>query len=245
MSRLLINAGNTRCVAARLPDDAAAGGIVRLAEVATPRSAAAARRLTSRLAAMRQPDEPAAAASVVPLVSDALVRDLADLHLVDHTWDFPFAATIRHPRTVGADRWCNVAAAAAAGMTDALVIDAGTATTIDVLADGVFVGGLIAPGMAFAARRLQEAAPQLWRVPFAACELRPGRDTEEALQIGAFHVGVRGVTGTVEALLVPRPHSAVVLTGGLGAFLARPGWRHDPDWTLRGLAALSARRGPA
>jgi len=107
---------------------------------------------------------------------------------------------------------------------------------------GEFLGGLIAPGMAFAARSLQETAALLWEVPFAPCALRAGRDTDEALAIGAFHVGVQGILGTVAALLERYPRCAVVVTGGLAEHVARPGWRRDPDWTLRGLAALAAAR---
>ena len=152
---------------------------------------------------------------------------------------------ITSAQTVGADRWCNVAAACAAGLRDAIVVDAGTATTIDVLDGGTFAGGLIAPGMAFAARQLQTRAAQLWEVPFAPCPLAPGADTAAALQGGAFHVGVHGVSGTVSALLAGRPRAQVVLTGGLGRFLTRDGWPWDPLWTLRGLAALAWRRGLA
>ena len=85
-------------------------------------------------------------------------------------------------------------------------------------------------------------AARLWEVPFAPCALRAGRDTDEALAIGAFHVGVNGVRGTVTALLARYPQCAVVVTGGLGAHVTQPGWRHDADWTLRGLAALAAAR---
>jgi type III pantothenate kinase len=154
----------------------------------------------------------------------------------------PFAHDIRGPQTVGADRWCNVAAAVDAGLTDALVVDAGTATTFDVLAGGVFRGGLIAPGMSFAARALQREAARLWEVPFAPAELRAGRDTQEALAIGAYHVGVHGVRGTVIALLERYPGCTVVMTGGLGGWAALPGWQYHPDWTLRGLAVLAAAR---
>lgn len=242
MSRLLIDVGNTRAVAARLAGGATTGAFEPLVVEPTPPTAAAAAELAARLAALRLAGEQAAATSVVPRVSRALCAGLADLQLVDHTWDFPFAVDIVRPETVGADRWCNLAAAAGSGLGDALIVDAGTATTIDVLVAGVFKGGLIAPGMAFAAHQLQTAAAQLWPVPFTACALTPGRDTEQALRVGAFHVGVNGVAGTVATLCRQWPQAAVILTGGLGRYLARSDWRYDPDWTLRGLAVLLDRR---
>lgn len=242
MSRLLIDVGNTRVVVVRQAESRADAPLEAVLEAPTKRDPADPVTLAERVAGLRRSGEAVYVASVVPAVSDALHHELAAAQVVDHTWSLPFATAIKEPRTVGADRWCNVAAAAAAGLTEALIVDAGTATTVDIVSGGVFEGGLIAPGMAFAARALQEAAPRLWTVPFAPCDLKPGTDTAEALQIGAYHVGVHGVIGVVEALLAQRPAAAVVLTGGLGRHLARPGWPYDPDWTLRGLAVLADRR---
>ena len=238
MNALLIDVGNTRIAVARITllEGAMVGPLERVWTGETPRGDAG--ELAATVAALRTTGEPVALASVVPTATAALRAAVPELRCVDHTWDFPFAMDVDHPETVGADRFCNVAAAAAAGLTDAIVADAGTATTIDVLRDGVFVGGLIAPGMAFAARKLQEEGARLWSVPFAPAELMPGRDTATALAIGAYQVGTRGVTGAVEGLLEDLPAAKVILTGGLGRFLTREGWTHDPDWTLRGLAVL-------
>ena len=134
---------------------------------------------------------------------------------------------------MGADRLCNVAAAAAAGLGSALIVDAGTATTFDLLLDGVFVGGLIAPGMAFAARCLGERAARLAPVPFAAAPLAAGRSTAEAMAAGGWHAGMGGVRHIVAGLLARHGRLPVIVTGGLGAHLAdlgphRPGL--DPAW---------------
>jgi type III pantothenate kinase len=244
---LLVDAGNTDTVVARIAADADPVGaeLEPLCRVPTGREAAAAADLARRILAGRQPREAVVISTVVPSVAAALTGACPEAAVIDHRWDLPFAVGIGNPHTVGADRWCNVAAAAASGLDHAIVVDAGTATTIDVLRDGVFVGGLIAPGMAFAARQLQTLGARLWEVPFAPCPLEPGRDTEAALRAGAYHVGLHGVAGVVGALLAGEPGAAVRLTGGLGGHLARPGWPHDPHWTLRGMAALHRRRPPA
>ena len=179
---------------------------------------------------------------MVPACTEALTAALPTAAVVDHTLALPFAIGVAEPAAVGADRWCNVAAAVARGWRDALVVDAGTATTFDLLVGGCFVGGLIAPGMAFAARRLGEEAARLVPVPFAACPLVAGATTAAAMQAGAFHVGVRGVLGVIEGLLARYGARPVVVTGGLAAHLARPGWLHDPDWTLRGALTLALPR---
>jgi len=236
VSRLLINVGNSRTVAV-LADRR--GEVTREVLVRpTPSTEMEAEALAMRLAAERPSDLDVGVASVVPLVTTALGLLVPDMQVVDHSCHMPFDVTLEQPETVGADRWCNVAAAVDAGFDEALIVDAGTATTIDVLSGGVFVGGLIAPGMAFAAQALQESGARLWKVPFEAVDLRPGRHTEEALQIGAFHVGVHGVLGTVAGLLMQYPGARVVLTGGLGHFLRCSGWALEPQWTFRGLTRL-------
>jgi len=239
MSLLLINAGNTRTVMAR--GTAVDGRLLTAPERLDERlSVGDLQELADCIVGLRREGELVGLTSVVPAVTDTLKAAIPDLRSVDHTWELPFGVAIRGTETVGADRWCNMAAAVQAGLRDALVVDAGTATTIDVLHDGVFVGGLIAPGMAFAARKLQEEAARLWPVDFAPRSLRPGRDTDEALAIGAYQVGILGVIGAVEGLLAEYSTARVILTGGLASYLQRPDWMVDPDWTLRGLAALLA-----
>ncbi len=180
--------------------------------------------------------------SVVPAMTAALVGILPDVEVLDHTWPAPFVWGLADPGAVGPDRIANVAMAAACGLRDALVVDAGTATTFDLLADGVFRGGLIAPGMAFAARMIGEAAARLTPAPFGPCPLEVGEDTARALAGGSWHAGRFGVLGTIDGLLEVYGERPVVLTGGLAPFLQRPGWIHDPHWTLRGAAWLSLRR---
>lgn len=250
---LVIDVGNSRVAAAlwtAAPDGGGAvrsaglpppGSLRRLREWPTPREAAARTALAGDAAGLAAAEGAAgvAIASVVPACGEALRAALPGAVAADHTAPLPFALAVADPAAVGADRYCNMAAAVERGWRDALVVDAGTATTFDLLADGCFRGGLIAPGMAFAARRLGEEAARLSPVPFASCPLEVGASTAAAMQAGAFHAGVRGVLGVVDGLLErygPRP---VAVTGGLGAHLARPGWLHDPDWTLRGALRLA------
>lgn len=64
-----------------------------------------------------------------------------------------------NPRTLGADRLCNIIALRECGYSDAIVIDMGTATTFDVLKDGGFEGGLIIPGISASMDVLTERRP--------------------------------------------------------------------------------------
>lgn len=177
--------------------------------------------------------------SVVPRVAELLRGLVPGLRIVDHTSPLPFTHRLHEPAATGADRLCNVAAAVAAGLRDAYVVDAGTATTVDVLRDGVFLGGVIAPGMADALEHLGRSAARLHVVPFAAVPLRAGADTVSALAAGGFHAGVGGVEALIAGLAAAHGPGPVVVTGGLGAHLAGGNRLHDPDWTFRGAAVLA------
>jgi pantothenate kinase type III len=179
--------------------------------------------------------------AVVPTVTATLGAALTKSVVIDHQAPFPFTLGVTDPAAVGADRYANIAAAAAAGLSDALVVDCGTATTFDVLQDGTFAGGLIAPGMAFAAAQLGAVAARLKPVPFAPCSLRAGGDTESAMRAGAYHVGRYGILGTIAALRRRYGEPPVILTGGLGGMLGQKEWLYDPDWTMRGAAWLGER----
>ncbi len=253
METLVVDVGNTAVrIARRLPDvdgEAPAGILLsRPDKIATPRSESARRALGTRLAGLATGPEPmrVAVASVSPAVTEALRGMVPAVIVVDHSVPLPFDVAMPDRAAVGADRYCNIAAATGMGWNDALVVDVGTATTFDLLCDGCFTGGLIAPGPAFAAAKLGEQAARLKPQPFGPCPLEVGDSTERAMRRGAWHVGVRGVLHTVLDLLDaygPRP---VAVTGGLGSMIRDAaeaagvaGWFNDPLWTLRGACLLA------
>lgn len=181
---------------------------------------------------------PVVLVTVVPEVIEWLPGDI-DLEVVDHNSELPYDLAVSKPAQVGPDRLCNVAAAAAAGLGSALIVDAGTATTFDVLLEGSFVGGMIAPGMASAAVGLADQAARLEAVPFTPAGWEAGPDTRSAMEAGAWHTGRGGILHTVSGLLEHYGEMQVILTGGLGIHLRDSGWHFDPHWTLRGAAVLS------
>jgi len=212
-----------------------------LASLATPRDAAteAAFIDEARAVLAGARGAPLVLVSVVPRVDALLAEAGFEVRPVNHASALPFSHRLREPAATGADRLCNVAAAVAAGLDSALIVDAGTATTCDVLVDGVFEGGLIAPGMAFALEQIGRQAARLRPLPFAEAPLVAGPDTESALAAGAFHAGVGGVEALINGLQRAHGSLPVVLTGGLARFLARPGRHLDEQWTLRGAACLA------
>lgn len=162
--------------------------------------------------------------------------------LVDHRIPLPFRVDVEHPETVGADRFCNVAGAQARGMESALVVDLGTANTYDLLWEGSFRGGLIAPGCAESHRALIDGGSALPDVPFVHSSARVGRNTREAIEAGSFRQALAGVAGLIEAFREDYPGIGVLLTGGMAETLGpelpgRP--LYLPDLTLEGGAAIA------
>ena len=92
--------------------------------------------------------------SVVPVQTEILLRTLAsvgngNVFVLDGEDGLPISLDVEEPpQGVGADRIANTLAAAHLYQRDTIVVDLGTATTYDCITeDGVFRGGVIAPGL--------------------------------------------------------------------------------------------------
>ncbi|WP_348675579.1 type III pantothenate kinase [uncultured Abyssibacter sp.] len=144
------------------------------------------------------------------------------------------------PRRLGVDRWMVVLAAAATGR-DAIIVDAGTACTIDaVTAEGQHLGGLILPGVALARQslnqRTQFKADDVTTVPLPIV----GDDTNPAVTVGAVHALLGAIERVRRQLGWRAP--LCVLTGG-EAPLLQPHlgdeWELRPHYVLEGVARLA------
>ena len=105
-----------------------------------------------------------------------------------------------------------------------LVVDFGTAVTFDVVDKrGRYVGGIIAPGLAAMTDYLHEKTALLPRIRIREVRRVIGRNTEEAMLIGAVH-GYRGLIrellGELRADLRCR-QLPVVATGGYARLISR------------------------
>lgn len=147
------------------------------------------------------------------------------------------------PAEIGPDRIADLVAALAEFTGPLVVVDLGTTTNLEVVdADGVFVGGIIAPGLALGARSLANAAARLPVVELKAPQSVIGKNTREAMQAGVVMGEVArldGLLDLVEAELGSTP--TVVVTGTHAAALAallRHDAQADDTLTLRGLHKL-------
>lgn len=152
----------------------------------------------------------------------------------------------------GADR---IAAAVACHHDDpeqaAIIIDAGTCITVDLLSPGHWRGGAILPGLDLQADAMKQAGlPRIqatvegrWMDPSSldSTAAALGTDTDSALRAGIPWATRRSVEAAVRALRETEPLARVFLTGGdAGHFDGLGGWQTfaDPNLVLRGGALL-------
>lgn len=172
-----------------------------------------------------------------------------------NTADFPLEICVEEPRKVGIDRLLNAVAAnqlrdSAQG---AIIIDTGTATTIDVVSPtGSFAGGAILPGFELSAKALHNYTALLPLIPVD--DLRQeepvvlGKNTTDAIRSGLFW----GQLGAIRELvcqqrdqLLPNAKQVpplILLSGGGSALLAphlEGLVRFEPLLTLQGLALVA------
>lgn len=126
------------------------------------------------------------------------------------------ADAVAERRRVGVDRLLNGLAAYHRARSACLAVDAGTAITIDaVSSEGVFLGGIIAPGLRMSARALAEGTAFLPEVDLAFPADVLGRDTVSAMQSGLLWGVTEMVAGLVRRLTARVGGGArIFLTGG-------------------------------
>ncbi len=207
--------------------------------------------LFPHLPLLDEADEPGTVicCSVVPRVTSQLLAAISSLLGIEPvlvTSATPLSVVIgtEEPARTGTDRLVNANTAFQLFGGPAIIIDTGTATKIDaVSSEGIFVGGVIAPGLGLGRDALAQRAAQLSSVPLEAPPNVIGANTMAAVQSGV----VFGHAAMIEGL-VHRVRSelggcqTVVLTGGYHLVLEYllPSVTHvRPTLTLDGLRLLA------
>lgn len=126
------------------------------------------------------------------------------------------------PKDVGADRIVNGVAAFEKYRNACIVVDFGTATTVDFISKkGEYVGGAIAPGLLISLEALVQRASKLPRIEIVKPKEIVGKNTVQSIQAGTFYGYVGLVDGIVQRMQDENGVDAkVVATGGLAPLVA-------------------------
>ena len=195
-------------------------------------------------------------ASVVPMTTESITDGLVDatgtVPVVVSAEMLPISLDVDEPQTVGADRMINTLAASKLFGCDTIVVDFGTATTLDCITkDGRFLGGIIAPGVRTAGENLVRKAAKLSSTELTSPEHAIGRRTEDCIRAGLVFGTADAVDGMVRRIKAEWPTRdtpKVIATGGMAPLIAKYSSEIEevhPDLTLQGLRIASEWLGQA
>ncbi len=154
----------------------------------------------------------------------------------------------KHPNEIGSDRLVNAVAAWNRFKRAAIVVDMGTATTLDIVTSkGVFSGGAIAPGIWISLNALSKYASKLPEIEIVKTGRFITRSTVESMQVGIY----QGYIGLVERLVAQTAKAmgekpVVIATGGFAPLISQGCEIFDcveTDLTLEGLNLIYRERG--
>ena len=153
------------------------------------------------------------------------------------------------PREVGADRIANGVAAYERYGGPSIVVDFGTATTLDaVSAHGEYLGGAIVPGIEISVDALFTRAAALPRIEVVEPRRVIGKSTVESIRSGAVFGSAALVDGMCDRFERELGECTVIATGGLSGLITPHSRRidHNEPWlTLHGLRLVFERNTPA
>lgn len=142
--------------------------------------------------------------------------------------------------TIGADRIANAIGAIREYKRDVIIVDFGTATTFDVVTKkGVYLGGVIVPGVESSLKALISKTAKLPEVEIVIPQKCIGENTEECIQSGLFFSLIGGLEKIIEEIEEETgKRFFVIATGGLSKRLGSEIGiidKIDPLLTLKGL----------
>ena len=190
-----------------------------------------------------------AIASVVPPVNARWKKALKAAGLpaplfISHALNLGVPVDYPRPENIGADRLANAAAAARLLGAPSVVCDFGTALTFDILdAEKGYTGGIICPGLPLMFDYLAEKTALLPHITPSKTNAVVGRNTKQAMRIGA-RLGYRGMVREILAALKNDfgvDELPVCCTGGYAGWIFKD-WDVravvDPKLTLRGVGII-------
>ena len=167
-------------------------------------------------------------------------------HVLNPQNDYGIKINYDNALELGADRIANAVAVFHKYKTDSIVVDFGTAMTFDIiLKEGIYEGGVIAPGIGISAEALFRKASKLPRIEITAPPTVIGKNTIRSMQSGLLYGWASMVDGLIrliraELKIIPR----IISTGGWGEVITpktKEIDEYDKYLTLEGLRIISSK----
>ena len=248
MQKLLaISVGNSRTAVGRFE----AGALQAHDHLDNSDMKAVAQGVERHWQALEDEDAMVVLASVNDTLADKLLPEIealtgAEVHRVRRDLPIPIGTCVDDDSSVGEDRLLAAAAAWDALKQAVVVVDAGTAITLNFIdGEGTFHGGAIAPGATLQLKALHEHTALLPRVAFAQPDLKEpfGRNTAEAMLLGVYE-GIRGMVRRLVERYAEHygAFPMVIATGGDAETLFRGDELVDrivPELVLHGIAVAA------
>ncbi|MDR2936620.1 MAG: type III pantothenate kinase [Rikenellaceae bacterium] len=159
----------------------------------------------------------------VPEVERYLANRLKRFVRFDHTTPIPIKNLYETPETLGPDRLAAAVGAAAVDPgSNVLVVDFGTAITIDfITADGKFLGGNISPGAGARFKALHQFTGKLPLLELSEETQLLGKTSHHAIISGVINGIIYEIDGYIERLRKDFGNFKIIFTGGDGIFFAK------------------------
>jgi len=150
---------------------------------------------------------------------------------------------IKNRKQVGSDRIANAAGAFVKYKSNCIVLDFGTATTFDVVTTkGMYIGGVIAPGINLSIKSLYKSANQ---IPFFSIKKQSkviGKNTLEALNSG-FYWGYSGLINNIISKIENETNKKykIIFTGGYAGLFKtsiKRSFKIDRNITIKGIIEI-------
>ncbi|MEM9582481.1 MAG: type III pantothenate kinase [Pseudomonadota bacterium] len=156
----------------------------------------------------------------------------------------PIDVRVDEGTAVGPDRLVNTVAGHDLYGGDLIIVDFGTATTFDVVAeDGAYIGGVIAPGVNLSLEALHNAAAALPHVDISKPQAVIGTNTVACMQSGVFwgYIGlIKEICARIKA--ERGREMRVISTGGLAPLFQQADALFDDfedELTIHGLVVIN------
>lgn len=171
--------------------------------------------------------------SVVPSINHNITKMMNlyfDLDVIELNTKHFSNITIRYDKhtDMGLDRIVNLIATATLYGKPCIVVDYGTAITVDALsAESVFLGGLIIPGVHISLDALVGRTSKLPKIELNYPKKIIGNTTKECMQNGLYYLNSLGIDAIIDQIIEENFHSLgreqiqITATGGLGPFMAK------------------------